>query len=56
MVTVHGPAGDWSIFRPKAENMDLSPYRPKGTVPFSRRKTVPYNQHLLRREKWDSPP
>ena len=23
-----------------AENMDLSPYRPKGTVPFSRRKGV----------------
>ena len=32
-----------------AENMDLSPYRPKGTVPFSRRKGVA-------RETMPSPP
>jgi len=44
------------VQKTKAENMDLSPYRPKGTVPFSRRKTVPHNQYLLRRENWDSPP
>jgi hypothetical protein len=22
-------SGDWSVFRPKAENMDLSPFRPQ---------------------------
>jgi hypothetical protein len=38
------------------ENMDLSPYRPKGTVPFSRRKSVHHEESPLRRENWDSPP
>jgi len=28
------------------ENMDLSPYRPKGTVPFSRRKSVHHDEPL----------
>jgi len=38
------------------ENMDLSPYRPKGTVPFSRRKSVNHDEPPRRRENWDSPP
>ena len=64
-VSVHAPAGDWSIFRPNrvvlasqllTENMDLSPsVAPRGTVPFSRRHSQYCGQYLSRRENRDSP-
>ena len=37
-VTVHGPAGDWSIFRPKNAFRGQTVGRKHGPVPFPRRK------------------
>ena len=65
LVTVPGPAGAWSIFRPRGvvlgegrwpKTWTCPPTGRRGQSPFRGEKVLSGRQSLSRRENWDSPP